>query len=87
MANVKVSSAEFQKAFGRFREAALKEPVIITNHGRESLVLVAADEYRRLKALDRRALYAWELDAETLAAIEHADVPREAEAFDHEVEE
>jgi len=86
MTKLVVSSAEFQKAFGRYREAALRDAVVITNHGRESLVLVSADEYRRLKDLDRRAVYAWELDAETLSAIEGAEAPSEASAFDHELE-
>ena len=85
MAKRTVSSAEFQKSFGRYREAALRAPVVITNHGRESLVLVSADEYRRLKALDRRALYAWELDDQTLNAIARADIPAQATAFDHEL--
>ena len=52
---VSVTSAEFQKGFGRYGEVAQREPVTITNHGRESLVLLSAEEYRRLKRLDRRA--------------------------------
>ncbi len=79
-----VSSAEFQKAFGRYRETALREPVTITNHGRESLVLIAAEEYRRLKALEQQALYAWELDEASLKALE-TDGPSQGVAFDHEV--
>ena len=38
MARVSISSAEFQKGFGRYREVALKQPLVITNHGRDSLV-------------------------------------------------
>ena len=56
MAHLSVTSAEFQKGFGRFREAALKEPVTITNHGRDSLVLMAADEYKRLRRRERRVM-------------------------------
>ena len=52
-----VTSAEFQKAFGRYCEEALREPVTITHHGRESLVLLSAGEYRRLKERDREALH------------------------------
>ena len=82
---VSVTSAEFQKSFGRYREVAQREPVAITNHGRESLVLLSAEEYRRLKRLDRRALYPWELDEETLAALERAEPPPEAARFDDEL--
>ena len=80
----KITSAEFQKAFGRCREAALKAPVTITNHGRDSLVLLAADEYRRLKNLDRQALYVTELGEADALAIAEAGVPAEAAAFDGE---
>jgi prevent-host-death family protein len=86
MAEISVSSTEFQKAFGRLRETALRTPVTITSHGRESVVLVAADEYRRLKALDRRALYVAELDEADLDAIAAAEAPEDAAAFDHEVD-
>lgn len=81
----KITSAEFQKGFGRYREAALKAPVTITNHGRDSLVLLAADEYQRLKRLDRQAMFVSELSEEDARAIAEVGVPAEAAAFDHEV--
>ena len=81
-----VTSAEFQKAFGRYRERALSEPVTITNHGRESLVLMSAEEYRRLKARDRLVLKAEDLTDAQIEAILTAQIPEEAYAFDHEVE-
>ncbi len=81
----KITSAEFQKGFGRYREAALKAPLTITNHGRDSLVLLAADEYQRLKSLDRQALFVTELSEADVQAMAEAAVPAEATAFDHEV--
>ena len=60
MTNIRVSSGEFLKAYGRISETALREPVSITNHGRERLVLLSADEYRRLKRNDRVALSIWD---------------------------
>ena len=57
MPNISVSAGEFRKSYGRISEAALREPVTITSHGRERLVLLSADEYRRLKEKDRQALY------------------------------
>lgn len=80
----KVSAGEFQRSFGRYRELALQAPVSITNHGRESLVLLSVAEYRRLKLMDRQALYAWELDSESIKALEAAEPPPEAAAFDGE---
>jgi PHD/YefM family antitoxin component YafN of YafNO toxin-antitoxin module len=86
MTRVTVSSAEFLKAYGRISETALSEPVSITNHGRERLVLLSADEYRRLKLNDRRALRPWELGEADLMALAVAEAPAEAAAFDHEVD-
>ena len=82
---VSITSAKFQKSFGRCREAAQREPVTITNHGRESLVQLSAEEYRRLKRLDRRALYPWELDEQTLVTLERAEPPSEAAQFGDEL--
>ena len=84
MPRVSVTSAEFQKGFGRYREAALKEPVTITNHGRDSLVLMAADEYRRLKRRERRVMGLDDFTDADIAAIEASEPPEEAAAFDHE---
>lgn len=84
MSDLSISSTEFQKSFGRFREAALKEPVTITHHGRDSLVLVAADEYQRLKSRDRRALHVSELTDAEMKVIAEAEIPAEASSFDHE---
>lgn len=81
---MKVSSGEFQRAFGRYRELALQTPVSITNHGRESLILISVAEYRRLKQLDRRAFHPSELSADAIAAIKAAEPPPETAAFDHE---
>jgi prevent-host-death family protein len=63
-----ITSTEFQRNVGTHVDQALRDPIFITKHSRESLVLVAAEDYRRLKELDtRRALYPHELDDETLA--------------------
>lgn len=84
MPSLSVSSAEFQKGFGRFREAALREPVTITNHGRDSLVLMSADEYKRLKRRERRVMGLDDFSEADLAAIAASEAPAEAAAFDDE---
>ena len=86
MPKVSVTSAEFQKNFGRYREAAIREAVTITNHGRDSLVLLSADEYRRLKQRDREALLVSELTEQDIEAIRTAEIPAESAAFDHELD-
>lgn len=52
MAMKLVTSTEFQRKAGRFLDEARKEPIGIQKHGRKSHVLVDAEEYARLKALD-----------------------------------
>lgn len=66
-----VTSAEFQKNFGTYKDAAQRGPVTITNHGRESLVVLSADEYKRLKSMDtRQAYFAHEIPEDMLAEID-----------------
>ncbi len=83
---VTISSVEFQKKFGRYRDTAQREPVVITNHGRENLVLLSVDEYRRLKRRDRQALRVEDLTQADLEALAAAEPPAEAEAFNDELE-
>jgi prevent-host-death family protein len=45
----RITAAEFQRAFGQISDKALSEPVAITKHGRDHLVLLSAEEYLRLK--------------------------------------
>lgn len=85
MPKLTVTSAELQKSFGRYREAALKEPITITNHGRESLVLMAAEEYRLLKRRQRRVMGLEDFSDSDLMAIEASESPAEAVSFDHEL--
>lgn len=44
----RVSATEFKNNIGAFSDAAMNEPVIITSHQRDRLVLLSAEEYRRL---------------------------------------
>jgi len=38
---VTVTSSEFQKNFGHFKEIAQREPIMVTSNGRESAVLLS----------------------------------------------
>jgi len=84
---VTVTSADLRRQFGRCRELALKEPVSVTHNGQESLVVLSADEFKRLKALDtRQALYAWEIPEDLATGLETAEAPAFTAQFDHELE-
>jgi prevent-host-death family protein len=81
-----VSAAEFQRYFGRYQDEALTQPVVITRNGRERLVMLSADEYRRLKRRDREVLRAGDLSHADLEAIAKTEMdPRHAH-LDKELE-
>jgi prevent-host-death family protein len=84
----KVSSAELQRKFGTYSEIAQREPVTITNHGRDSLVLISISDYERLKSFDtRRAYYVHEAPEEFVRALEVAKAPEWTKMYNHEVDE
>jgi prevent-host-death family protein len=87
MPNITVTSGEFLKAYGRITDTAMREPVSITSHGRERLVLLSAEEYRRLRQGCREALHVWELSETDLAAIAVSEPPPESARFDHELDD
>ncbi len=71
------NASDFQKRLGEFTDLARREPVMITRHGRPSLVLLAAEDYERLKAVEERSTKAVkivDLSAETLEAMRTADL-------------
>ena len=54
---VEVSSAEVQRNFGAYRERAegangVPEPVIVMHYNKPSVVIIAAEDYERLKRKD-----------------------------------
>ena len=80
-------SSDVPRWWKRTRPWVDREAVTITKHGRDSVVLISADAYERLKALDTRRAYRVE-DApeEFIRAIAVAEAPAWTSAFDHEVE-
>jgi PHD/YefM family antitoxin component YafN of YafNO toxin-antitoxin module len=72
-----VSAAEFQRNFGRYQDEALKQPLSITRNGRDRLVVLAVEEYQRLKRRDRTVFKTEDLsDAEIQAITEGGMDPR-----------
>lgn len=85
MANI--TSAEFQRKLGLYQDKALSQPVTITKNGRERLVLLSVEEYRRLKSLDRRAFRTADLPDEWIDAVQAAKVPGEYAHLDDELKD
>jgi hypothetical protein len=82
---VKVSSAEFQKNIGRYQDLALQKPLTITRNGRDRIVMIAAEEYMRLKKRDRIVMTLADFSAEDIAALERSNPPKDTARFDHEL--
>ena len=70
----RVTASEFQNAFGALSDKARHEPVVITKHGRDSLVVMPVEEWERLKRRDRRVGSTAELAEEWVEAIRGAQV-------------
>jgi prevent-host-death family protein len=71
------NASDFQKRLGEFTDLARREPVMITRHGRPSLVLLAAEDYERLKMIEERstkAIRTADLPTETIDAMKSADL-------------
>ena len=81
----KVTSADFQREFGRFRNQAQREPVMVTSYGRDDVVLVSAEEFKRLKQLELRPAFAWELPREVTTELGAHNIPEDAKQFDGEL--
>jgi prevent-host-death family protein len=82
---VRVSSAEFQKNFGRYQDVALTQPVTVTRNGRDRMVMLSAEEYHRLKRRDRRVMGVNDFTEADIQAIEAAEPPADAARFDDEI--
>ncbi len=70
-----VTSAEAQKNFGRYREQALEEPVVVTQYGKPSVVILSALEYERLKELDRRVMRLDEMSDSEIEEMAQSAIP------------
>jgi alpha-D-ribose 1-methylphosphonate 5-triphosphate diphosphatase PhnM len=69
---IKVPSSEVAKNFGKYREAAQREPLAITAHARVTGYFVSCEEYEdyiRVKKNMSKALAVEELSEETIRAL------------------
>jgi prevent-host-death family protein len=85
MPPTRVTAAEFQQAFEALSNKASHEPVVITERGRDSLVVMSAEEWRRLRRGDRRVGSAAELAEEWIEAVQASQVPDEFAFLDDEL--
>jgi len=82
----KVTSGDFQREFGRYRALAQREAVIITNHGRDDVVLLSAEDYARLRRYEQKAFHVTQLPRDVVDELGKAPIPKAAAKFDREYE-
>lgn len=82
----KVTSGEFQREFGRYRALAQREAVVITNHGRDDVVLLGAEDYARLRRYEQKAFHVSQLPREVIDEFGKVQIPKAASKFDREYE-
>jgi prevent-host-death family protein len=74
-ATTRVTASEFQNSFGMLSDKARRQPVVITKHGHDSLVVLPVEEWERLKRRDRHVGLTVELSDEWIDAIRKAPAP------------
>lgn len=82
---IRVSSTEFGKEVGRYQDAALLQPVVVTRNGRDRTVMISAEEYHRLKRRDREVLGIEDFTDADVEAVRSAQPSKEADAFNPEL--
>ena len=75
----KITALELQRHLGRAQNLALRRPIAVTRRGRPKVVLLAFEEYERLKRRDKHAMSVWELPDDIARQIEETRMdPRHA---------
>jgi hypothetical protein len=80
----KVTSGAFAREFGRYRVLAQREPLVITNHGRDDVVLLAAEDYARLRRYEPVAMHVSQLPRDVVDELGKVPTPKAAARFDRE---
>lgn len=80
----KVTSGEFQREFGRYRALAQHEAIVITNHGRDDVVLLGAQDYARLRRYEQKAFHVSELPADVIDELGSVAIPKGSAKFNRE---
>jgi prevent-host-death family protein len=75
--SITAPASDVQKNFGAFHDRALKEPVRVTKYGRETVYIVSAETFHRLKQSERQALASEDLSDAEISALEAAEIPAE----------
>jgi len=75
MANMRVTSVELHQKLGQTIDRARLEPVMVTKHDRDHVVILSAEEYAFLQQAVRKARLTGSLTVTERALAEKATVP------------
>ena len=81
-----VAATDFARHFGRYREAAQREPVAVRAHDRITGYFLSArdfEEYLKFKAMMPVALAVGELDGDTVDALNKSKMDQRHASLDH----
>ncbi len=81
------TSLDLQRNTARVQEAAMREAVTVSYHGRDRLVILSIDEFERLKRRDKAVIAMEEMPAEFLRALEEPYFDAEQAALDRLMDE
>ncbi|MEC4593143.1 MULTISPECIES: type II toxin-antitoxin system prevent-host-death family antitoxin [Nitrospirillum] len=81
------SSLDLQRNVAQVQEAALREPVTVSYHGRDRLVILSVDEFERLKQRDKMVISMEEMPEEFLRALQEPYYDADQAALDHLMDE
>ena len=79
MSKMRVTSVELHKRLGEMIDRALSEPVMVTKHNRDHVVLLSAAQYAALQLSARKSRVTGSLTADERAAVVAAEVPSRPE--------
>jgi len=74
-ATLDTDATDFAKRNGFFQDEAIRKPIVVSKHGRPKTVLIAYDEFVRLRERDRQAYTLDDLPEDVAQAILDAAVP------------
>jgi prevent-host-death family protein len=78
MSDMRVTSVELHQKLGLMIDKARVEPVVVTKHDRDHVVIVSAERFAQMEEALRRARLTGSLTAEERKAAAAAKVPSEA---------
>lgn len=79
---MRATAAEVGKNFGQYADKALVEPVAITKHGREHLVLMSAEQYAALMRDARRHWPTSKAPADVVDAVKNSTMDKSHDHLD-----